>query len=110
MVFYGAAAGDLQDRAGRRKLAEAIGAPGAVTATSPAGEDMERAWLALADGGVAVFCINWGDRPARVEVRLPRGGAGASVLDVSGRSAPLGRDDPIEVPGRDARIVLMPGR
>jgi hypothetical protein len=103
--FEGEASDVLRDAAGRKRLAEAIGDVFDVHATCES-EEIERTWLRLADGGVALFLINWSDKPQTVQVSLP-GGAKATLLDTSGGSLVLAPKFTVEVPGLDARIIIQ---
>jgi hypothetical protein len=97
----------LRDAAGRKKLADAIGGVFDVRAQCGS-EDVERAWLKLADGGVALFLINWGDEARTVRVQLP-GAAEATRFDTSGTSTEVGVKFDVEVAPRDAQIVIQSG-
>jgi len=105
--FDGEASDVLRDAAGRKKLADAINGVFDVRAQCGS-EDVERAWLKLADGGVALFLINWGDKARTVQVQLP-GTAKATRLDTSGTSTEVGVKFDVEVAPRDARIVIQSG-
>ena len=71
-------------------------------------EDVERAWLKTADGGVALFLINWSDKEQTVIVRLP-GAAKAALLDLTGKSSEVPPICAVHVNPRDARVLLQPG-
>ena len=89
---------------GRTKLAEMIG--DAISApVSGGGEDVERTWLKLPGGGVALFCINWGEKPATLQWKRVR--ADADVLDAGGKrvTPPVGTGM-MNVPARDVRVVI----
>jgi hypothetical protein len=105
--FDGEASDVLSDAAGRRKLADAIGRVSGVNAECGS-EDVERAWLRLADGGVALFLINWGETARTVKVRLP-GTASAILLGTSGTATGVGVRFDAEVAPRDAQIILQNG-
>ncbi len=105
--FDGEASDVLRDAEGRKKLADAIGGVFDVQAQCGS-EDVERAWLKLTDGGVALFLINWGDKARTVQVQLP-GTAKATRLDISGTSTEVGVKFDVEVAPRDAQIVIQRG-
>lgn len=66
---------------------------------------MERAWLSLPGGGMAIFCINWSEKAATVNWVSVRGDA--VVLDGSGNQVtPPVSSGLMTVPGRDVRIVF----
>jgi hypothetical protein len=71
-----------------------------------ASEDVERVWLRLADGGVAVFLINWSDKVRTVQVRLP-GTAKATRLGTSGTSSEINVSSTTEVAPRDAQVIIQ---
>ena len=105
VAFFEAEAADaLRDAAGRQKLADAIGDVFAVRLASDS-DSVERTWLRLADGGIASFAINWGDKGAAVRIRLPGAGK-ATLIDTSGKSSEPAVNETIVVPGRDARILV----
>lgn len=91
-----------------RKLPEVIGDVFDVHATC-ASEDVERAWLKIADGGVALFLINWSKEPQNVNVSLP-GKAKATMLDLAGGSTEIAPACVASVPAREARVILQSGR
>ena len=88
-------------------LRDAVGNALPIRATCES-EDVERAWLNLADGGVALFLINWSDKAQSVQVRLP-GAAKASMLDTNGGTSAIDPTSAVEVPARDARVILQSG-
>jgi hypothetical protein len=103
--FDGEASDVLRDAAGRKKLADAVGGVFDVQAQC-ASEDVERVWLRLADGGVAVFLINWSDKVRTVQVRLP-GTAKATRLGTSGTSSEINVSSTTEVAPRDAQVIIQ---
>ncbi len=107
LLIGGEASDHLGKAPARAVLAKDIGDVFDVHATC-ASEDVERAWLNLPDGGVALFLINWSDKPQSVQVRLP-GAAKASMLDTAGNSAAVDATCTIDIPARDARILIQSG-
>jgi hypothetical protein len=83
VFFDGEASEALKDPAGRKKLAEAMGDLFDVHPTCDS-ESVERTWLKLPDGRVAVFLINWNEKEATVKLGLP-GGDPVVTVDVPGR-------------------------
>ena len=107
MIFFQQEAAEfLKERAGRQKLGEAIGEVFDVRLSS-ASDSVERTWLRTANGGVVAFLINWDEKPAAVQVRLPGGGK-CTLLDTAGNATEIGPATDAAIPVREARVVIQP--
>jgi len=95
----------LNERAGLQKLGEAIGEVFDVR-LSAASDSAERAWLRTANRGVVAFLINWDEKPAAVQMRLPGGGKSA-VLDTAVNATEVSASTEVVIPAREARVVIQ---
>ena len=69
---------------------------------------VERPWLQLADGGRMMFVINWSEKSVDAKVKLPSDSP-AMVLDTSGTATGFDPSKPVQVPARDAMIIIQKG-
>ncbi|MFB3891033.1 MAG: hypothetical protein ACE15C_03310 [Phycisphaerae bacterium] len=92
----------MKDAGGRQDLLKIIGYEPEFR-LSIDGEAVEHTWLRLAGGETASFIINWGQAPAKVKAEIGK----ATVWDTAGNSLRADSVTSIDVPGRDARIIIQ---